>query len=215
MPDAISLPFALRPTLANVPMTELSDADRAGIEAEVADAWVRLMDALRIRPGPHTHDTPRRVARMMVQEVFAGRFNAKPDMTTFPNGKVDQVYVVGPIAIRSCCAHHFVPIIGKAWVAVLPSDRLIGLSKVSRLAEWVFCRPQIQEEATEQLAEELESAVQPRGLGLRVVAQHFCCAWRGVRDADQRMTTQVMRGKFRADAALRAEVVSLFDRAGG
>jgi GTP cyclohydrolase I len=180
------------------------------MEGTVAGCVADLLHALRIEPDHNTAETPARVARMLVREVFAGRYAAAPVLTDFPNiAEVDQVDVVGPIAVRSCCAHHLVPIIGQVWIGQIPTERLIGLSKLHRLTGWIMQRPQIQEEAAEQLADVIEEAVRPRGLAVVIRARHFCCAWRGVRDEPSLMTTSVVRGLFKQDAMARAEFMSL------
>lgn len=199
----------------NKPTTE---HERATIEANVEAAVEQLLDALQIdwRNDHNTHGTPHRVAKMYVREVFAGRYDPPPKLTDFPNvSNLDQIYVVGPVAVRSACSHHLVPIIGRAWIAVLPGDRVIGLSKFSRLARWVMARPQIQEEATVQLADAIEQAIAPRGLAVIVQAQHLCMTWRGVKEEQTAMTTSVMRGEFRDDASARAEVLRLVAMNGG
>jgi GTP cyclohydrolase IA len=176
------------------------------MESEVAGCVADLLAALRIAPDDNTRETPERVARMLVNEIFAGRYTAPPQMTAFPNDKhLDQLYAVGPVTVRSCCAHHLVPILGHAWMGVLPNERLIGLSKFSRLTDWVMARPQIQEEATAQLADELWQSLAPAGLAVVVRARHFCCAWRGIRDEGQLMTTSIMRGAFRTGQTAPAE----------
>jgi GTP cyclohydrolase I len=122
---------------------------------------------------------------------------------------LDEVYTVGPIAVRSACSHHLVPIVGQAWIAVKPSDRVIGLSKFNRLVEWVMSRPQIQEEATVMLADCIEQLIEPQGLAVIIKAQHLCMSWRGVRDLGTTMTTSVMRGIFLDVPSARAEVLTL------
>jgi GTP cyclohydrolase I len=182
------------------------------IEREAEAAVASLLLALRIdySRDHNTQDTPGRVARMLVREVFAGRYQAPPRITDFPNvKKLDELYTVGPIAVRSCCAHHLCPIEGEAYVGVIPGERIIGLSKFSRLTEWVMARPQIQEEATVQLADEIERLIEPRGLGVIVSARHSCMTWRGVREPNSRMVTSVMRGLFRENDAARSELLAL------
>lgn len=188
----------------------LEPGDLDAIQAEAEGHVAALLDTLLIARDHNTEDTPARVAKMLVREVFGGRYLPRPDVTDFPNvSKLDQIYVVGPIAVRSCCAHHLVPILGQAWVGVVPSERVIGLSKFHRLAEWVMARPTIQEEATQQLADVIEHAVRPRALGVVVRAKHLCCAWRGVRDEPSLMTTSVMRGLFKTDGDARREFLAL------
>ena len=190
----------------------LDEAALAGIEADVADAVARLLRALLIdaEEDHNTKGTPERVARMFVREVFKGRYLPPPNITDFPNAmRLDEVYTVGPIAVRSACSHHLVPIVGHAWVAIKPSDRVIGLSKFNRLVDWVMSRPQIQEEATVMLADAIEVMIEPEGLAVVIKAQHLCMSWRGVKDSGTTMTTSIMRGIFRDKPASRAEVMAL------
>ncbi len=182
------------------------------LEAEVAGKVASVLSSLVIdtENDHNSNDTARRVAKMYVREVFAGRYTARPSVTDFPNEKrLDEIAVVGPIAVRSACSHHMVPIMGHAWIGFIPGDRVIGLSKYHRLAEWVMTRPQIQEEAVVELADQIEQASRPRGLGVVVKAKHLCCGWRGVRDEASEMTTSVMRGLLRTNPDARAEFMRL------
>ena len=162
----------------------------------------------------NTQDTARRVAKMYLTEVFRGRYVAPPPVTEFPNAeRLNELMIVGPISVRSACSHHFCPIMGRLWIGLMPNEHsnLIGLSKYSRLAEWVMSRPQIQEEAITQMAELLMRKVSPDGLAVVMEADHFCMHWRGVKDAETRMINSVMRGSFLKDAALRREFLSLIN----
>lgn len=184
----------------------------AELEAEVADRVEDLLRALVIDTDRdhNTKGTAERVARMYLREVFKGRYHEAPRITDFPNAKqLDQVYSVGPITVRSACSHHLVPILGQAWVGIKPSERVIGLSKFNRLAEWVFSRPHIQEEAVMILADEIERLVKPVGLIVIVKAQHYCMKWRGVREPDTNMVTSVVRGEFREKPHLKSEFLKL------
>lgn len=196
---------------ANASFSGSLSADEIGeMEHDVAFHVAALLYSLRIQLDHNTEGTPSRVARMLVREVFAGRYEPPPALTDFPNAKnLDQIYAVGPVAFRSCCAHHLVPILGQAWIGIIPGDRLIGLSKFHRLTQWIMARPQTQEEATEQLADALIDAIAPRGLALVVRAKHFCCAWRGVRDEPSVMTTSIMRGLFLTGPSARPEFMAL------
>ena len=162
----------------------------------------------------NTQDTARRVARMYLTEVFRGRYVAAPQVTEFPNAeRLNELMIVGPISVRSACSHHFCPIMGRLWIGLMPNEHsnLIGLSKYSRLAEWVMSRPQIQEEAITQMAELLMRKVSPDGLAVVMEADHFCMHWRGVKDAETKMINSVMRGSFLKDATLRREFLSLIN----
>lgn len=160
----------------------------------------------------NTAGTAHRVAKMYVTEIMRGRFTPPPDITAFPNKlNLDELYTTGPITVRSLCSHHLAPIMGKAWIGVIPGeDSVIGLSKFNRLVDWIFARPQIQEEATIQLADAIMAAAKPKGLAVVVKAQHLCMTWRGVREnPDAVMTTSVMRGALMDNPAARAEFFSL------
>ena len=183
------------------------------LQDEVAERMQALLESLVIdtESDHNTQDTARRVAKMYLNEVFAGRYRAAPDMTEFPNvEKLNELLVVGPITVRSACSHHFCPIMGRLWVGVLPNadSNLIGLSKYARLADWIMSRPQIQEEAVKTLADELERRLVPDGLAVIMKADHFCMHWRGVKDESQ-MTSSVMRGAFLRNSSLRRELLSL------
>jgi len=163
----------------------------------------------------NTQDTARRVAKMYLNEVFRGRYVAPPPVTEFPNvGQLNELMIVGPITVRSACSHHLCPIMGRVWVGIMPNEHsnLIGLSKYSRLCEWVMSRPQIQEEAVIQLSSLLYDLMQPDGLALVMEADHFCMHWRGVKDTETKMINSVMRGSFLKDANLRREFLSLLNR---
>jgi len=190
----------------------LNDYDLKEIESNVQAAIINLLDALIIdtENDHNTKETAKRVAKMYVQEVFKGRYLPPPKITDFPNAKnLDQIYTIGPISVRSACSHHLVPIIGQAWIGVIPSDRVIGISKFNRLTDWVMSRPQIQEESTVQLADEIEKRIKPKALAVIVKSTHMCMTWRGVKDNNSSMTTSVMRGLFRNDAAAKEEFLAI------
>ena len=162
----------------------------------------------------NTQDTARRVAKMYVNEVFRGRYVPPPPVTEFPNAEhLNELMIVGPITVRSACSHHFCPILGRLWIGVMPNEHsnLIGLSKYSRLAEWIMGRPQIQEEAIAQLADLLMNKVSPDGLAVVMEADHFCMHWRGVKDDRTKMLNSVMRGSFLKNSTLRREFLSLIN----
>ena len=192
----------------------LREGELEKIEQDVASKAQALLQALVIdvEHDHNTRDTARRLAKMFVREVFVGRYTPPPKVTEFPNvERLNELMVVGPIRVRSACSHHLCPIMGKVWVGVLPDaeSNLIGLSKYTRLIEWVMCRPQIQEEAVSQIANLLEERLQPTGIAVVMEADHFCMHWRGVKDDGTRMTNSVMRGAFLEDSALRREFLSL------
>jgi GTP cyclohydrolase I len=188
----------------------------AELEDEVTAAMQGVLEALVIdtESDHNTRGTARRVARMYLHEVYRGRFHRMPPVTEFPNAeRINELMIVGPITVRSACSHHLVPILGKLWIGILPNERsnLIGLSKYSRIADWVMSRPQIQEEAVMQLADLLEARIAPDGLALVLEADHFCTQWRGVKD-ESHMVNSIMRGSFLKDPGLRKELLQLLRR---
>jgi GTP cyclohydrolase I len=166
----------------------------------------------------NTQETARRVAKMYVTEVFRGRYVPLPKVTEFPNAEhLNELMIMGPVTVRSACSHHLCPIMGRLWIGVMPNkdSDLIGLSKYSRIADWIMSRPQIQEEAIIQLADLLVSLMKPDGLAVVMEADHFCMHWRGVKDNASKMTNSVMRGVFLDNGALRREFLSLINLKGG
>jgi len=162
----------------------------------------------------NTRETARRVAKRYVTEVFRGRYVPLPKVTEFPNAEhLNELMIMGPVTVRSACSHHLCPIMGRLWIGVMPNkdSDLIGLSKYSRIADWIMSRPQIQEEAIIQLADQLVGMVKPDGLAVVMEADHFCMHWRGVKDNASKMTNSVMRGVFLENGALRREFLSLVD----
>jgi GTP cyclohydrolase I len=182
------------------------------VEARMAGVLESLV--IDVEQDHNTRETARRVAKMYVNEVFRGRYVPRPKVTEFPNAEhLNELMIMGPVTVRSACSHHFCPIMGRMWIGVMPNQDsdLIGLSKYSRLAEWVMSRPQIQEEAIIQLADLLVGMVKPDGLAVVMEADHFCMHWRGVKDNASKMTNSVMRGVFLDNGALRREFLSLIN----
>ncbi len=187
---------------------------------EVAGKLQGVLESLVIdtQSDHNTRGTAYRVAKMYVNEVFTGRYTPQPNLTKFPNiSRLNELMIIGPIAVKSACSHHLCPIMGRVWIGVLPDKQtaLIGLSKYARITEWVMCQPQIQEEAVVELANILEEKMKPTGLALVMEADHFCMQWRGVKDLNSKMVNSVMRGSFLIDANLRREFLALMDKQQG
>jgi GTP cyclohydrolase I len=204
-----------KPWLANDNIAgSIEDGEMEELLEEVTEKVSGLLSSLVIdvENDHNMRETARRVAKMYLREVFHGRYDEPPKATEFPNVKhLDEIYAVGPIQIRSACSHHLVPIIGRAWVGVFPSDKVIGLSKFSRILEWVFARPHIQEEAVIMAADHIENLIQPQGLALVLKAQHMCTSWRGVKESSMLMTNSIMRGKFREDSHAKQEFFRMIE----
>jgi len=207
-----NLPFHANDNISKV----LHESDIADLKKEVEQRVLELLKSLviDIDNDHNTHDTARRVAKMYVDEVFAGRYKKRPDITVFPNIKdLDELYTLGPIKVKSACSHHFVEIEGYCWVGVYPSDMVIGISKIARIVDWVCRRPHIQEEMSIILANELEEIMKPKGLGVVIRAKHHCMTWRGVKEEASEMVTSVMRGALREDT-LKTEFFNLIKSQG-
>ncbi len=179
------------------------------VEQKVAE----IMDVLRIdRNDMNSQNTPRRVARMWVNELFAGRFQQAPALTVFPNRKnVDELVISKGIKVMSLCSHHWQPISGSCSIGYLPDKHVIGISKLTRIVDWFSRRGQIQEELGEQIADYVQDLIQPKALGVVIQCKHYCMIARGVNADEDRadMITSVMRGELVEDLNLRNEFLNL------
>ncbi len=143
-------------------------------------------------------DTPKRVAKMYVKEIFSGLNPMnKPSVTLFDNKyKFNQMLVERNIAVYSYCEHHFVPIIGKAHVAYFSTGKVVGLSKINRMVQYFAKRPQVQERLTVQIANELREMLKTEDVAVIIDADHLCVASRGVQDVSSSTVTSSYHGRF-------------------
>lgn len=157
--------------------------------------------------------TPRRVAKMFVNEVFQGlNPDNKPQVTLFDNSyRYGQMLVEKNITLHSYCEHHFVPIIGKAHVAYISSGKVIGLSKLNRIVKYYAKRPQVQERLTEQIAAELKNALQTDDVAVVIDADHLCVATRGIEDTGSSTVTAHYSGKFQ-ESSYKTELFTHLDK---
>lgn len=144
-------------------------------------------------------DTPMRVAKMYVNEIFSGlKESNKPDYKLFENKfQYDQMLVEKEITLYSSCEHHFVPIIGKAHVGYISNGYVIGLSKINRIVQHFARRPQVQERLNVQIAEELKKALMTDDVAVVIEAKHMCVCMRGIQDETSLTTTSGFHGKFK------------------
>jgi GTP cyclohydrolase I len=155
-------------------------------------------------------DTPMRIAKMYVDEVFAG-LNPEnvPKITTIKNEmKYDQMIVVRDISVLSTCEHHFQTIDGRATVAYIPTEKVIGLSKINRIVDFFARRPQVQERLTKQIADALEILLETPHVAVHINAKHYCVVARGIRDTSSTTATCEVRGDFRAQQSTREEFLT-------
>jgi GTP cyclohydrolase I len=156
-------------------------------------------------------DTPKRVAKMYVNEIFWGLdYDAFPKVTVVDNKmKYNEMVVEKGISVQSYCEHHFVNIDGLATVAYIPNNKVLGLSKMNRVVEYFSRRPQIQERLTEQIYHALSFILETENVALTIDAKHFCVKSRGVEDTECSTITSRLGGNFKAHPEVRAEFLAL------
>ena len=185
--------------------------DRSAPDLAAAEtAAAAFMTALRIPlDDPDVADTPRRLALAYAEMLDVPEY----DFTTFPNTEqYDELVLVQDIPVQSLCEHHLLPFSGVAHVGYLPSERIVGLSKLARTVDHFARRPQTQERLTMQVARHLEEQLAPRGVGVVIEAGHSCMTLRGARAHDTRTVTSSMLGHLRTEPAARAEFLALTGR---
>ncbi|MGE0759204.1 MAG: GTP cyclohydrolase I FolE [Pirellulaceae bacterium] len=154
-------------------------------------------------------DTPARVARMYA-ELFAGLHDdPRVHLQRVFTEKYDEVVLVRDIAFNSMCEHHLLPFMGQAHIGYIPRGKVLGLSKLARVVESVSRRPQVQERMTEEIANLLESELEPKGVAVVVEATHTCMTVRGVRKPGSLCVTSAMKGLFRTNVSSRSEIMQL------
>ena len=179
----------------------MPDRSRRGDPEAVRRAVADLIRALGLDPAvePELVETPARVAGLYA-EIFAGLDpGAEPALATFPRpaGDGEDLVVVRDLPFHSLCVHHFVPFFGRAHVAYLPGERLLGISGAARLLEFYSRRPQLQERLTAQVADHLVRVLEPRGVAVVLEARHLCMEMRGIRKRG-RVETRATRGLLSA-----------------
>ena len=155
-------------------------------------------------------ETPQRIARMYVDEIFSGLDYAKfPKATAIENKMgVEEMVRVSDISVVSTCEHHFITIDGVATVAYIPAGKIIGLSKINRIVRFFSQRPQVQERLTQQVQLALQTLLGTEDVAVTINAAHYCVKARGVMDANSKTQTTALGGQFKSDARTRAEFLS-------
>ena len=173
----------------------------------IAHHFGKIMEALGLDiRTPPLADTPKRVARMYVEELFTGLDPDQfPEMAYFSPPAPEEegkLVAIRDITFNRMCEHHFVPMSGTASIAYLPKKKLLGLSKINRLVDYFSRRPQIQERLTVQIANSLSLLLETEDVAVRILATHQCVTMRGIQDPNSKTLTQDFRGKFLTDASL-------------
>ncbi|WP_408870385.1 GTP cyclohydrolase I FolE [Blattabacterium cuenoti] len=151
--------------------------------------------------------TPKRVAKMFIQEIFSG-LNPKntPNFSIFENKyKYNQMLIEKNITVYSTCEHHFLPIIGKAHVGYISNGKVVGLSKINRIVNFYAKRPQVQERLTIQIVQSLKKMLETQDVACIIEAKHLCVNSRGIRDTDSSTVTTELIGSFKNNSEIRKE----------
>jgi len=206
-PEALAVRDALLARGLETPMVDSGlspEEQRQRIQAHFTEIMKVL--GLDLRDDSLT-DTPRRIAKMYVNEIFGGLdYRNFPKLTAVENKmKCDEMIRVGKISLSSTCEHHFITIDGNATVAYIPRDKVIGLSKINRIVTFFAQRPQIQERLTEQVLLALQTLLETDDVAVSITATHFCVKARGVMDANSETTTTALGGAFKSRPETRKE----------
>jgi len=206
-PEALLVRGALIARGLETPMVEndlTQEQKRAHIEAHF-DHILRIL-GLDLADDS-LHDTPRRIAKMYVNEIFAGLdYSNFPKLTVIENKmKVDEMVRVQNIDLSSTCEHHFITIDGTATVAYIPGEKVIGLSKINRIVRFFAQRPQVQERLNEQVLLALQTLLETDDVAVSITATHFCVKARGVMDSNSQTTTTSLGGRFKSNPDTRKE----------
>ena len=187
----------------------LHEGDKEQLIDEATDAFEDVLDALVIDRfnDPNSKGTARRLAKMYYNEIMAGRYDPMPSATAFPNDSANRYYgmLVVRSELKSMCSHHHQPVSGIAYIGIIASDKLIGLSKYTRIAQWCARRGTLQEELANDIAREIQAATDAEHLGVYIQATHGCCENRGIMAHSSLTQTTVLRGSFKDDAGTKKE----------
>ena len=186
-----------------------SDQEREQLINEATRAFETVLDTLLIdrATDPNSRGTARRLAKMYFTEIMAGRYEPAPDATAFPNDSEDRYegMLVVRSELRSMCSHHHQPVSGVAYIGIIAANKLIGLSKYTRIAQWCARRGTLQEELCNDIAREISRATDSENIGVYIQATHGCCENRGIMAHSSLTQTTVLRGAFKTDPATKKE----------
>ena len=187
----------------------LQEGDKEELIEEAASAFENVLDKLLIdrHNDPNSMGTGKRLAKMYINELMAGRYDPIPSATAFPNDSASRYE--GMLVVRSeltsMCSHHHQIVRGVAYIGIIAADKLIGLSKYTRIAQWCAMRGTLQEELANDIAREIQKATGAEHLGVYVQATHGCVENRGVKAHSSLTQTTVLKGAFKEDAGTKKE----------
>ena len=185
------------------------EGDKEALIEELTPKFESVLESLviDIAGDPNSMDTGRRLAKMYINEIMAGRYTPMPNATAFPNDTEDRYegMLVVRSELKSMCSHHHQPVSGVAYIGIVAADRLIGLSKYTRIAQWCARRGTLQEELANNIAREIGNATDAEHLGVYIQATHGCCENRGIMATSSLTQTTVLKGAFKDDAGTKKE----------
>jgi GTP cyclohydrolase I len=187
----------------------VSDEQKDQLITEATAAFEQVLDALMIdrHSDPNSKGTARRLAKMYYNEIMAGRYDSAPDATAFPNDSEDRYegMLVVRSELRSMCSHHHQPVVGVAYIGIIAAQKLIGLSKYTRIAQWCARRGTLQEELCNDIAREIQKATDSENVGVYIEMTHGCVENRGVMAHNSLTQTTVLKGAFLSDPGTKKE----------
>jgi|TARA_B110000914_G_scaffold137900_1_gene120645 GTP cyclohydrolase I len=187
----------------------LHTGDKEQLIDEATVAFEEVLDALLIDRynDPNSKGTARRLAKMYYNEIMVGRYEPSPSATAFPNDSDDRYdgMLVVRSELKSMCSHHHQPVAGVAYIGIIAADKLIGLSKYTRIAQWCARRGTLQEELANDITKEIQKATDAEHLGVYIQATHGCCENRGIMATSSLTQTTVLKGSFKDDAGTKKE----------
>ena len=187
----------------------INDQEKSQLVEELTEKFEGVLDSLIIdrETDPNSQDTARRLAKMYVYELMAGRYTPSPSATAFPNDTDDKYegMLVVRSEIKSMCSHHHQPVSGVAYIGIIAGPKLIGLSKYSRIAQWCARRGTLQEELCMDIAREIQKATHSQDVAVYIQAQHGCCENRGIMAHSSLTQTTILHGAFKNDQGTKKE----------
>ena len=187
----------------------VDEKTKSQLICEATDAFEKVLDTLLIdrENDPNSKGTAKRLAKMYYNEIMAGRYDPAPDATAFPNDSQDRYegMLVVRSELRSMCSHHHQPVTGVAYIGIIAAQKLIGLSKYTRIAQWCARRGTLQEELCNDIAREIMKATDAKDVGVYVQAVHGCCENRGIMAHSSLTQTTVLKGAFNTDQSTKKE----------